>query len=145
MTGGRCRCGRVTYRVEANDAPLVYACHCLDCQRWSGSAFTLNVLIPNDAIAVSGTLTSYAYNSASGATSVHYFCSECHARIYNTNASAPGLAILRAGTLTGSHLLVPVAHIWTKRMQPWLKLATDVAAFEGSPTPEEFARAASGG
>lgn len=140
MMDGQCRCGRTTYCVEASNTPPVYACHCLLCQRWSGSAFTLNALIPHDAIAASGPVTSYAYANVLGATSVHYLCAECHTRIYNTNEVAPGFAILRAGTLTSSHLLEPIAHIWTKRMQPWIRLGKNVAVFEGSPTPEEFAK-----
>ena len=40
---GGCRCGRVRYRVALPKLPNVYACHCRDCQTWSGSAFSLQL------------------------------------------------------------------------------------------------------
>ena len=39
LSGG-CICGAVRYTI--NDGPLfVHACHCQDCQRFSGSAFVV--------------------------------------------------------------------------------------------------------
>ena len=50
MTGG-CSCGAVRYRLL--DTPLiVHCCHCLNCQRQTGSAFVINVLIESDRVEV---------------------------------------------------------------------------------------------
>ena len=50
ITGG-CQCGAVRYAIAA--APLtVYACHCTDCQRQSGSAFALSLIAPRDAVRI---------------------------------------------------------------------------------------------
>jgi len=43
---GGCRCGHIRYRVTADKLPNVYACHCRDCQTWSGSAFSLQFFVP---------------------------------------------------------------------------------------------------
>ncbi len=47
---GGCRCGAVRYTVKADKLPNTYACHCLDCQTWSGSAFSLQFIVPEDAL-----------------------------------------------------------------------------------------------
>jgi len=44
QTGG-CQCGKVRYEITQQPL-LVYTCHCLDCQRLTGSAFSLGVVVP---------------------------------------------------------------------------------------------------
>lgn len=135
---GACRCGALSYELALRGLPAVYACHCLDCQTWSSSAFGLHALVPAGSLKLEG--SSIAYAPVEGTE--HHLCPRCHTRIYNTNERVPGLAILRAGTLTDSARLRPVAHIWTCRKQAWLQIPEHVPQFEEDPTPEQFARAA---
>ena len=51
---GGCRCGAVRYKLALDTLPLTYACHCLDCQTWSGSAFSQQTFVPEAALAVTG-------------------------------------------------------------------------------------------
>ena len=46
---GGCACGAVRYRL-ASDPLIVHCCHCLNCQRQTGSAFVVNVLIETDRV-----------------------------------------------------------------------------------------------
>ncbi len=49
MREGGCSCGAVRYRLTT--APLfVHCCHCLNCQRQTGSAFVVNLLIEADRL-----------------------------------------------------------------------------------------------
>ena len=50
-TEGGCRCGAVRYKLALDTLPLTYACHCLDCQTWSGSAFSQQTFVPEAALA----------------------------------------------------------------------------------------------
>ena len=46
---GGCQCGELRYEITA--APLmIYACHCTNCQRISGSAFGLAATIVEDSL-----------------------------------------------------------------------------------------------
>lgn len=139
MIAGGCRCGAVRYTLAMDALPAVYCCHCLDCQTWSASAFTEQAPVRDEALAADGPLVEYAFTSPSGSTSRQYVCGTCHTRIYNTNTARPGLAIVRAGTLDRSDEIVPRAHIWTKRKQPWIVIADDVPQFEESAPTAEFA------
>jgi len=104
---GGCRCGAVRYKLALDALPRTYACHCRDCQTWSGR------------------------------TSVQRMCAVCHTRVYNSNSARPGVVVVRAGTLDRSDELDVVAHIWVKRKQPWLKLPQEVPAWsEGAPVAE---------
>ena len=135
---GGCRCGRIRYRAALPELPRVYACHCLDCQTWSGSAFSTQFILPEEQLAVTGEPALYELTSPDGSrTSRQRACPVCFTRVYNTNTRRPGLAVVRAGTLDRSDELAIVAHIWVKRKQPWLKLPEDVPTWpEGAPAAE---------
>lgn len=143
---GGCRCGAVRYRVKADKLPNAYACHCLDCQTWSGSAFSLQFVIPEDALEVTGTPHLYERVTGEGAearTSLQRGCAKCMTRIYNTNTRRPGLAVVRAGTLDNSDQLSIVAHIWTKRKLKGIDIPADLPTWpEGAPAMD-FAAALS--
>ena len=135
---GGCRCGAVRYTLSIDALPPTYACHCLQCQTWSGSPFSQQALLPVDALHVTGPVVFYDLTTCDR-TSHQRMCGLCHTRIYNTNTRRPGIAVVRAGTLDDSHLLDVVAHIWVKRKQPWLTLPEGVPTWPESAPPEDFA------
>ena len=49
MNEGGCSCGEVRYRLSS-DPLFVHCCHCLNCQRQTGSAFVINMLIEADRV-----------------------------------------------------------------------------------------------
>lgn len=138
---GGCRCGAVRYTLALEALPRTYACHCRECQTWSGSAFSQQTFLPEEALSVSGPLTVYELTTPSGRVSTQRICSVCHTRIYNSNSARPGVVALRAGTLDQSDQLDAVAHIWVKRKQPWLNLPVDVPAWPDSAPVEELLQA----
>lgn len=140
---GQCRCAALRYTVDPAGKPLVYACHCLNCQRWSGSAFGLHMLLSETAMSITGALAEYRHEHA-GLQSRQYLCAQCHTRIFNTTDAAPGMRVLRAGTLDEAAALAPVAHIWTRRKHAWLEVPPDVPSWPESPSPEAFASAVLG-
>ena len=131
---GGCRCGAVRYTLALGALPVTYACHCRDCQTWSGSAFSQQTFLPEAALNVSGPLDVFELVNASGRISTQRMCAVCHTRIYNSNSARPGVVVVRAGTLDRSDELEVAAHIWVKRKQPWLTLPSGVPAWpEAAP------------
>lgn len=141
---GGCRCGAVRYRVTADRLPAVYACHCLDCQTWSGSAFSLQFIVPEGALAVTGAPYLYQRVSDDGMrTSRQRGCAHCLTRVYNTNTRRPGLAVVRAGTLDRSDELGIVAHIWTKRKLAGIDIPAEIPSWPENAPPADFIAALS--
>jgi hypothetical protein len=138
---GGCRCGQIRYCMKLDRLPNVYACHCLDCQTWSGSAFSLQFIVPEEALEVTGTPYLYERVSDDGARiSRQRGCARCLTRVYNTNTRRPGRAWVRAGTLDRSDELPIVAHIWTKRKLKGIDIPSDVPSWpEGAPLAEFLA------
>jgi hypothetical protein len=131
---GRCLCGAVTYSADA--APVVQAvCHCADCQRQTGSPFTVFVGVPRDAFTVEGdTLGTYSTNGEDhdGATE-RSFCSACGSPVFSISALAPDIALIKAGSLDDGSWLEPAVEFWTSSAQPWSPHVENAAQLERGP------------
>jgi hypothetical protein len=129
---GSCQCGAITYTVNAE--PLfTYACHCSSCQKRTGSAFSLGLVITTEALELKGALTSWSRVSQEGNTNTRYSCASCGNIIYGIGDSAPELAKLQAGTLEDTREVEPEVHMWTVRKQPWVILPSRARQFETQP------------
>src|ERR1700732_2013085 len=114
LTGG-CQCGAVRYEIAA--APMtVYACHCRDCQRQTGAAFALSMIVARDAVRVAGgepvDWLRPGAQTASGTPTHCMMCGACGSRLYNLPTRAPQLAVLPPRTLADLRWLVPGGPIW---------------------------------
>jgi hypothetical protein len=130
---GRCICEAIHYRVT--EEPLtVYACHCTDCQKRSGSAFGLSMWVRRTAIEVTkGEATLHVSLSAEGRPRHGRICAQCGARLWSEPPKNPGLSVVRPGTLDDTSWIKPVAHIWTRSAQPWFVFPPGAVKFEQQP------------
>ncbi len=133
MTGG-CQCGNVRY--EVTDAPQrVCVCHCTHCQRQSGSAFGMALVVNSaDFWLTQGELKTYASTSDAGRAKLGAFCPGCGTRIYHKPEWRKGMLSVRAGTLDDTSKLKPDVHIWTSSKQPWITIPDDVESHEKNPS-----------
>lgn len=130
MSEGGCACGAVRYRLESTPM-IVHCCHCLDCQRQTGSAFALNALIEGDRVTLlSGAPEPVAVPTDSGRPHDIYRCPRCQIALWSDYGRRGWLKFLRVGTLDQPSALSPGVHIYTRSKQPWVRLPEDVPAFE---------------
>jgi len=134
---GGCQCGVVRYRLKA--APLgVYACHCKDCQRFSGTTHTLSMVVrAEDAELTAGELAGFDKAADSGRTVRMLGCAQCGTKIWNEPLAARHMLILKPGTLDDMSWARPVGNIWTDRAQPWVHIDPAVPNFPGQPADRQ--------
>ncbi|MCC6847003.1 MAG: GFA family protein [Deltaproteobacteria bacterium] len=132
LTGG-CQCG--TLRYEVTMAPLmVYNCHCTNCQKIGGGAFSTPVTALEATFRfVAGTPRTIEWASDAGTTRFGWFCGDCGSRIAHGQRPSNGVLSVRGGTLDDTSWLEPVADIWTRSAQPWVALAPDRLRCERQP------------
>lgn len=130
--GGCCQCGAVEYTVSV-DPLFTYACHCYNCQKRTGSAFSMGLVVSTESLDVRGPLTPWSRVSEEGNTNTRYSCAECGNIIYGIGNTNPELAKLQAGTLEDTSEVEPDVHLWTCRKQPWVSLPEGASAFETQP------------
>ncbi len=132
MDGG-CGCGQVRYTISAPQLPVIYACHCTDCQTQSGSAFALQMPIFESMLSVKGDLITGEIALPSGAISTVFSCPRCLMRIYTRNGNRPGMVTIRAGTLDTSKDVVPKFHLWIGSRQSWVAIPEGAKTFQEQP------------
>jgi hypothetical protein len=132
MEGG-CGCGQVRYTMNAPQLPVVYACHCTDCQTQSGSAFALQMPVFEAMLTVTGELISGERTQPSGAMGTIFACSKCLVQLYSKNSTRPGMVTIRVGTLDASKDVVPKFHLWNRSRQTWVSIPEGAISMEEQP------------
>jgi hypothetical protein len=113
-------------------------CHCLDCQRRTGSAFSVAVFYERSRVRVeSGTPAVYERGSASGFPVRFHFCSRCGANVYWEPARLPDLVGVALGAFADPSFPRPEQSVWTKDKHAWVSLPEGMPAFESNPPPRE--------
>jgi len=126
---GRCACGSVRY--ESSAAPLrMFNCHCLNCQRASGSAYSPVLLFRRDAVQLAGDVRYYPSISERGTVLDRGFCPTCGNPVSMLSKANAGICLVYASTLDDPKLYKPSAEIWTRSAQPWDKIDQSVPCFE---------------
>lgn len=139
---GGCSCGAVRYRLGA--PPLfVHCCHCLNCQRHTGSAFVVNILIETARVELLGGELSVIDMPLNGGSPNRIFrCTECLVAVWS-EYTRPEIRFIRAGTLDDPREVRPDVHIYTRSKVPWVTLPESVPAFEAFYDPKALWPAAS--
>jgi len=129
MTEGGCSCGAVRYRLSS-EPMFVHCCHCLNCQRQTGSAFVVNLLIEADRVEqLAGAPEAVAVPRDDGTAQKIYRCPECRVAVYSEYGS-PAILFVRAGTLDDPSQITPDVHIYTRSKVGWVALPDSAPAFD---------------
>jgi len=126
---GGCQCGAVRYRLKAS--PLtVYNCHCKDCQRFSGAAWSMSMFVRDEDFEIlSGETVRYDRKADSGNVIAMNFCAHCYAWLWNNSPVLPGMKVARAGTLDNMDWAEPIGNIWIDSKAAWVKIDPELVNF----------------
>ena len=122
---GRCLCGTIAYSCDAE--PVATAiCHCTECQRQTGTSFSILVAVPRKALQLDwdslGSVETMGTDT--GLPTTRTFCRDCGSPLASYGEALPQLAFIKAGTLDDRSWLEPEVHIWCDSAQPWEPLAS---------------------
>jgi hypothetical protein len=125
---GGCSCGAVRYRLTSE--PLfTHCCHCLNCQRQTGSAFAINVLIERERVELLDASPEPVEVPRDGpGTHTIFRCPTCRIAVFS-EYGRPQVVFVRGGTLDNPSSVTPDVHIYTRSKLPWVTLPESVAAF----------------
>ena len=127
---GGCACGSVRYRLES-EPMFVHCCHCLDCQRQTGSAFVLNALIETSRVTLlAGEPQPVGVPTDSGKPHRIFRCPNCQVALWSEYGGRTQVRFVRLGTLDTPAALKPDVHIYVRSKQPWLQLPAGVPSFQ---------------
>jgi len=130
---GGCLCGKVRYKVSAEPV-FAGVCHCTNCQKGTGSAFSVVLAVPSSGVAVTGTLKEYVGRGDSGNPTTKKFCPECGSPIAVEAGMMPGVTMIEVGTLDDPSVAQPQMHIYCRSKMGWMQIPEGVGAFPEMPS-----------
>src|ERR1700761_1677089 len=96
MRRAACACGQLSATCSGEPIP-VSACHCLDCKRRTGSAFSWNARWPRADVVVEGRSARFTRTGDEGGRSTNHFCPECGTTVYYLADAQPEVIAVPAG------------------------------------------------
>jgi hypothetical protein len=126
---GGCACGAIRYRLTS-DPLITHCCHCLNCQRQSGGAFVINLLIEADRVQlVAGNPQPVDVPRDDGSSQDIFRCPTCQVAVFS-EYGRPEVRFVRGGTLDEPGSVTPDVHIFTRSKLSWIRLPDTAPAFD---------------
>ena len=124
----RCSCGKL--QVEARDEPkFVVACHCMECQRRTGSVFGVSAYFAKGQISIHGVSSLYVREGQDGRKLRLHFCPECGSSVYWEAEIRPEYFGVAVGAFADPEFPVPVRSVWEQSRHPWLSFGHEPDRF----------------
>jgi hypothetical protein len=114
-----CRCGALTARC-IGEPVRVSVCHCLNCQRRSGSAFAAQARFPTERVTVAGETRSWEDSREGGGWFRSRFCPTCGSTICYEIDAMPGLIAIPTGAFADPRFPQPEYSVYEGRRHPWV-------------------------
>ena len=129
---GTCLCGNTTVELTSAHEEQVI-CHCTDCRRTSGSAFSTNVLAPTKDVTIKGPVKEYGSKGDSGNIVTRVFCSECGCAISHKSAVFGESQAIQTGLFPLFARIPVAAEIYVKDRWTGLGPVEGAAQVNGAP------------
>jgi len=129
LRAGGCACGAIRYRLSS-DPLFIHCCHCLNCQRQTGSAFVINLMIEASQVEIiAGAPQPVEVPRDDGSTQRIFRCPTCQVAVFSEYGQ-PEVRFVRAGTLDQPSRVTPDVHIFTRSKVSWIEIPESAPAFE---------------
>lgn len=120
-----CRCGQAAAACEGEPI-LVSVCHCLACQRRTGSSYGYQARWPEERVRIEGRHTSYERLADHGPWRRTGFCPDCGSTVFYRNEDLPGVVAVTVGAFADPSFPQPTVSVWESRRHTWLELPDDM-------------------
>ena len=105
---------------------MVVLCHCLDCQRRSGSPFGEIAYYPAESVAITDEGREYSRQTDEGNTFTSGFCPVCGSTLYARAGKYPGITGIAVGTLADPAVPLPARSVYEQSKHHWIEMPAGV-------------------
>jgi len=120
-----CACQQVIVRTSGEPV-RISVCHCLDCQRRTGSAFGAQARFALEAVEVVGETRQYTRLADSGNRVTFRFCPNCGSTVCYQLEAVPGVVAVPLGAFADPAFPGPKVSVYEARKHAWVGLADDI-------------------
>lgn len=113
-----CSCGQL--RLSCEGEPVrVSICHCLECQKRTGSVFAVQARFPRERVTIAGRASAWSRTGDSGGSATFRFCPVCGATVYWEADGIPGFVTVAVGAFADPGFPPPHVEVYEERQHPW--------------------------
>ncbi len=123
-----CQCGQLTASLPGPTIAVV-ACHCIACQKRSGSPFGEAAYYPHADVSVQGESRKFSRKTDAGGTFDQYFCADCGTTVFMRGTKNPDVTGIPIGLFDDQHSMRPVRSVWEESRHEWVSITTAVQHF----------------
>jgi hypothetical protein len=105
-------------------------CHCLACQRRTGSTFGAQARFPRNRVCINGTATQYVRTADSGDHITFHFCPACGSTVFYQQDPEPDLIAIPVGAFADPFFPTPTVSVYEARRHAWTAIPPDVEHLE---------------
>ena len=128
-----CHCGKLTLRCSGEPSKISL-CHCFDCQRRTGSLFSVAAFYPRAGVEiVKGNAKGFRRQSASGFDVTFHFCTECGSNLWWEADRLPDLVGVAVGSFADRNFPMPEQMVWADERHHWLQLPAELPSHARNP------------
>ena len=124
-----CQCGRIKAKTSPAATPAVVACHCIACQKRSGSPFGVVAYFGAGEVTIFGQAKEHTRTADSGAPFTTGFCPQCGSTLYIRTARHPDGLGIPVGAFGSPDFPAPVRSVFEECMHHWVRLPESVSRF----------------
>ena len=130
---GGCLCGAVKFEFEKPNLISAHHCHCIDCQKSTGSGKATVLVLPSNAIKMEGELKFHTTTTISGRNMNRGFCRECGSPVLSFIEEMPEVKFVKAGSLDDSSWLKIDSNFFSSSAHAWSPIDEDIPSFTHNP------------
>jgi hypothetical protein len=119
-----CQCGQLSV-VCASEPVRVSVCHCLDCQKRSGSSFAAQARFPADRVTITGQSKQWSRVGDEGGGAVFDFCPDCGSTVFYRNIDMPDLVAVAVGGFADPKFPGLDYSVYEDRKHAWVEIVGD--------------------
>ena len=116
-----CSCGQLS-AVAEGDPVRVSMCHCLACQRRTGSAFGIQARFLRDHVCIDGRSTKYTRVGDEGGRATFHFCPDCGGTVFYFLAGEDDVVAIPVGAFADPTFPAPARSVWETRRHGWVSV-----------------------
>jgi hypothetical protein len=117
-----CRCGSL--KAECAGEPVrISICHCLECQRRTGSVFSAQARFPANSVTITGTFRTFERNGDAGSRLTYQFCPKCGATVAYYMDVWPAVVAIPIGAFADPEFPAPIVSAYERRQHHWVAIA----------------------
>ena len=130
---GGCLCGAVKFEFDKPNLISAHHCHCIDCQKSTGSGKATVLVLPSNAIKMEGELKFHTTTTISGRNMNRGFCRECGSPVLSFIEEMPEVKFVKAGSLDDSSWLIIDSNFFSSSAHAWSPIDEDIPSFTHNP------------